>query len=313
MKIGYFGTPEHSARLLDALLKEGHEIVFEATNLDKPVGRNKTLSPSPVKALAMEHNVPVLQFASIRNEDAIRQINSFSAEIYIVFAYGYIIPREIFSYPPLGTINLHGSLLPEYRGASPVQSAILDGKSVTGATIQYITEELDAGDIVSQVQVLISREDSFGSLLEKITQVGLGDVLRILRESNGKRFVASLQDHTKATHCKKIKPEDRKLDFSQPAEVLFNKIRAFNPGYICYTMFREKRLNLYSTKVYAGELEITPKGSGVLHLLDKKTIGVECGDSKILILESLQPENKKVMSSLDFINGSKPQTGEIFL
>jgi methionyl-tRNA formyltransferase len=313
MKVGYFGTPEHSAKLLDALIKDGHEVLFVATNLDKPIGRDKNPASSPVKKLAVEKNIPVLQFPNIRNDAAIDKINSFEAEIYIVFAYGYIIPSRIFNFPKLGTINLHGSLLPEYRGASPVQSAILDGKEETGATIQYITEELDAGDIISQVKVSISREDTFGTLLEKITDLGIQDVLRLIKISDGKKFDAKSQDHKEATHCKKIKAEDRKLDFSLPAEFLFNKIRAFNPGYICYTSFREKRLNIYSAKISTDTPILQLNKPGTLHLITKKTIGVECGDSKILILESVQPENKKVMSSVDFINGAKPQTGEVFL
>ncbi|MBK8396005.1 MAG: methionyl-tRNA formyltransferase [Leptospiraceae bacterium] len=313
MKIGYFGTPEHSAKLLSALIKEGYEVSFVATNMDKPIGRDKNPTPSPVKKTALDNSIPVLQFSSIRNESAIEEINSFSVDIYIVFAYGYIIPKEIFNFPRLGTINLHGSLLPEYRGASPVQSAILDGKKETGATLQYITEELDAGDIISQVTVLISQEDTFGTLLEKITELGIQDILRILKTKTDSKFFARPQDHANATHCKKIKPDDRKLDFSEPAEFLFNKIRAFNPGYICYTSFRGKRLNIYSVKLQQDKLESVLNKPGTLHLLNKKTIAVECGDSKILILESLQPENKKVMSSVDFINGNKPQTGEIFL
>jgi methionyl-tRNA formyltransferase len=313
MKIGYFGTPEHSAKLLDALIKEGHEVLFVATNLDKPVGRDKHPTPSPVKKLAVEKKIPVLQFPNIRNDAAIEKMNSFGADIYVVFAYGYIIPVRIFNFPKLGTINLHGSLLPEYRGASPVQSAILDGKEKTGATIQYITEELDAGDIISQVKVDITREDTFGSLLAKITELGIIDVIRLLKSSNGTRFEAKPQDHKNATHCKKIKPEDRKLDFTESREHLFNKIRAFNPGYICYTNFRGKRLNVYSAKISDDTSLSTLGKPGTLHLIGKKTLGVECAHSEILILESVQPENKKVMSSLDFINGAKPQTGEMFL
>jgi len=163
------------------------------------------------------------------------------------------------------------------------------------------------------VKVSISRQDTFGTLLEKITELGIEDVLRLIKISDGKKFDAKSQDHKEATHCKKIKAEDRKLDFSLPAEFLFNKIRAFNPGYICYTSFRDKRLNIYSTKISMDASISLFNKAGALHLITKKTIGVECGDSKILILESVQPENKNVMSSVDFINGTKPQSGEVFL
>ncbi|HMW04630.1 MAG TPA: methionyl-tRNA formyltransferase [Leptospiraceae bacterium] len=313
MKIGYFGTPEHSAKLLEALILEGHQILFVATNQDKPVGRDKALTPSPVKKKALENNIPVLQFPNIRNDAAIEKINSFDADIYVVFAYGYIIPSRIFNHPKLGTINLHGSLLPEYRGASPVQSAILEGKTVTGVTIQYILEELDAGNIISQKEIQILKEDTFGTLLEKITNVGITEVIQLLKNPTMERFPSKPQNHSDATHCRKIKPEDRKLDFREDSITLFNKIRAFNPGYICYTTFREKRLNIYSTHILEDHSIEPLKKPGSVHLIGKKTIGVECGDSKILILESVQPENKKVMSSLDFINGNKPQTGEVFL
>ena len=141
MKIGYFGTPEHSAKLLKSLYDRGHEILFVVTNMDKPQGRDRKLSFSPVKMMANQYNISVLQFPNLKDDLAFKEITSFQAEIYIVYAYGSIIPSRIFLHPPAKTINLHGSILPEFRGASPIQAAILNGKKETGITLQYITEQ----------------------------------------------------------------------------------------------------------------------------------------------------------------------------
>ena len=307
MKIGYFGSPQHSAQLLQALLDEGFTVSFVVTNPDKPKGRSKSLSPTPVKEIALRHSIPILQYPSIKTPEAISEILLHNSDINIVFAYGSIIPTEVFSKPSLGTINLHGSLLPQFRGASPVQAAILAGLSETGFTIQYITKELDAGDVISMVKVPITMEDTFTSLLEKITIAGTTEIIRLLKTYPSSRFPATPQDHSKATKCGKIKPEDRPLAFTRPAVELHNKIRAFNPDPLCFFQFRGKRILVYSTKVME-ETSIEPTGSIVL--LDKKTIAICCGDGKLLALLAVQPESKKLMAATDFINGFKPQTGE---
>ncbi len=309
MKIGFFGTPKHSAVLLSKLLEKGFAVDFVVTNPDKPAGRGNKLTMSPVKELAISRGIEVFQFPSIKTDEAIQAIQSRNADIQIVFAYGSIIPRAIFHHPPGGTINLHGSLLPEFRGASPIQSAILAGKEITGMSLQYIVEELDAGEIISQKEVPIKDQDDFESLLTQITEVGATELLRLLAEFSGKRFASVPQDSSKASFCKKIKPEERRLDFTQSARNLFNKIRAFHPGNTCYTEFREKRINCQKASVLSEKVEL-PIGS--VYLIDKKKWGIVCGDGQILILELLQPENKKVMSALDFRNGMRLENGELF-
>jgi methionyl-tRNA formyltransferase len=311
MKIGFFGTPSHAAKLLEALYDSDHEISFIVTNIDKPFGRDKKISPSPVKVFSLEKNLPLLQFESIKTESAINSILQFEADLYIVFAYGHIIPEKIFNSPRFGTINLHGSLLPEYRGASPVQAALLDGKKITGISIQYVTKELDAGDLIQSHEIEILEADNSETLLARITEIGIDSVLDLLNTNPTEKFNATPQDISKISFCKKIKAEDRKLNFTESAESLWNKTRAYYPQYIPYANFRDKRINFHKLRVeqvYKSEsLDI-----GALHYFDKKTIGIQCGDSHFLILESIQPENKKVMSVNDFINGSKPVEGEKF-
>lgn len=310
MKIGYFGTPEHSAKLLKSLYDRGHEILFVVTNMDKPQGRDRKLSFSPVKMMANQFNIPVLQFPNLKDDLAFKEITSFKAEIYMVYAYGSIIPSRIFLHPPAKTINLHGSILPEFRGASPIQAAILNGKKETGITLQYITEQLDAGDIISICKILIKEDDTFGTLLEKLTDLGIEEILKILDTYSGVEFPSLPQDHSKASFCKKIKPEERKLDFSEPDTDLHNKIRAFNPGNICFTSFREKRLNVYKTQLSNFTSE-DPVAS--IQVLDKKTFGVVCGNKKVLVMDEIQFENKKIIKGSDFINGSRPNNGDLFI
>ena len=310
MKIGYFGTPEHSAKLLKSLYDRGHEILFVVTNMDKPQGRDRKLSFSPVKMMANQFNTPVLQFPNLKDDLAFKEITSFQAEIYIVYAYGSIIPNRIFLHPPAKTINLHGSILPEFRGASPIQAAILNGKKETGITLQYITEQLDAGDIISICKILIKEDDTFGTLLEKLTDLGIEEILRVLDTYSGVEFPSLPQDHSKASFCKKIKPDERKLDFSEPDTDLHNKVRAFNPGNICFTIFREKRLNVYKTQLSNITSE-DPIAS--IQVLDKKTFGVVCGNKKVLVMDEIQFENKKIIKGSDFINGSRPNNGDLFI
>ncbi len=310
MKIGFFGTPEYSAYLLSELLRHSYEISFVVTNPDKPTGRKQELTPSPVKLLALQSNLPVIQPRSLKNLEIISEILKYPVDINIIYAYGGIIPHEIFSFPKGGSINLHGSLLPEFRGASPVQAAILANYTKTGFTLQYITEELDAGEIISSGEVEITQDDTFGTLIQKITQLGTIEIIRLLKTYKGERFPSKPQDHTKATYCKKIKPEDRKLDFSKTHIELHNQIRAFNPTHICYCEFRGKRLNIYKTKL-SSEESLLPFGS--LVKLNKKTLGFVCGNKKILILDEVQLENKKVMSGHDFLNGIRLQEGEKLL
>ncbi|MCB1159027.1 MAG: methionyl-tRNA formyltransferase, partial [Leptospiraceae bacterium] len=228
--------------------------------------------------------------------------------LFVVFAFGGILPEDIFEYPSGGSINLHGSLLPEYRGASPVQAALLDGKTETGYSIQYLARDVDSGDVITSEVIPILDNDNSETLLKRITEKGSEAILKLLKNPVNGRYPAKPQDHEKASHCKKIKPEDRKLDFSGSALSLHNRIRAFAPEKTCYFLFRNKRINIYESML----LSEKPEGlkTGELFCPDKKTLAITCGDGNLLSLIKIQPENKNPMQTLDFINGFKPQTGE---
>ena len=307
-KIGYFGTPAHSADLLEKLIKAGHEISFVVTNPDKPAGRKKILTPSPVKETALRYNIPLHQFDRLKSEEAVAAINSYGADIYIIYAYGKMIPEDIFSHPPMGTINLHGSMLPLLRGASPVQSALLQNFSRTGVSLQYIVRELDAGNIVAARDFTVEESDTTGTLFVKITETGFQLLEELLQKENNGLFDSVAQNHDLATHCRKLGNDERKIDFASGAREIFNKIRAFNPPPYAYAVFRDKRINLVRA-----EMTMNPVSgeAGTIIIVDKKQFAVNCGDTQLLIKE-LQPEGKKIMQCSEFMNGFRIEEGEKF-
>ena len=307
MKIGFFGTPAHSAYLLKELLAAKLEIAFVVTNVDKPAGRKKTLQAPPVKKVALENDIPVLQFPNIKSPEAIASILAIPADIHIIFAYGAIIPSKIFSSPALGAINLHGSRLPEYRGASPVQSAILAGEKHTGYTLQYIAKKMDAGDIVAQEKIAIDTEDDFASLLEKITRAGCQKLIDLLLSNPKVKFASTAQEHSKATFCHKITAEDRKLNLSKNNIEMHNQIRALNPYQAPYFYYKGKRITISKSLPLADNFN---GQSASFYKPDKKTLAIVCSDNTLLSLLEVQPENKKKMPIQDFINGFQPETGD---
>ncbi|MEM7184422.1 MAG: methionyl-tRNA formyltransferase [Spirochaetota bacterium] len=307
MKIGFFGTPAHSAYLLQELLAANFEISFVVTNVDKPVGRKKTLQAPPVKQIALQANIPVLQFPSIKSAEAIAAILAIPCDIHVIFAYGAIIPSKIFSNPPLGAINLHGSLLPEYRGASPVQSAILAGREITGYTLQYIAKKMDAGDIIAQEEITINPTDDFASLLEKITRAGSQKLIELLQSKPQEKFASTVQEHDKATFCHKITSAERKLDLGKTNWQVHNQIRALNPYQVPFFYYKGKRINVHKSIPLE---ERFAQGSGSFYKVTKKTLAIVCSDNTLLSLLEVQPENKKKMPIQDFINGFKPETGD---
>ncbi len=311
MKIGFFGTPNHSKKLLESIFNAGFEISFVVTNMDKPFGRDKKITMSPVKIFGLEKKIKVLQYINLKDENTISEITNLEADIYIIFAFGHIIPKKIFSHPRLGSINLHGSLLPEYRGASPVQQALLEGKEKTGISLQYITEELDAGDIILSKEIKIEKEDNSETLLEKLTSLGIEAILEILNSNPKEKLNAIMQDHSKASFCKKIKSDDRKLNLDLDSISLFNQYRALYPNYIPYLNFRNSRINIHEFSLDESNVTINSE-TGKIHFFNKKSIGIVCKDKRVLVLERVQPENKKVMQVSDFLNGMRIMEGEQF-
>lgn len=310
MRIGYFGTPEHSKQLLEKLIRSGIEVAFVVTNPDKPFGRKRELKASPVKEFAGSEGIPVYQPVRWKEStELMSEICSKQVDVNIVYAYGSLIPERIFRNPVRGSINLHGSLLPKYRGASPVQSAILDGLNQTGFSIQYLEKELDSGDILYTESLPIDLEDTTETILQKMTDRGATAILNLLRES---KWTGIPQDHTQSTHCKKLNSDDRRLDFSRTARQVHDRVRALIPNMPAFFEFRGKRILLHRSTLEESSEIFSDRQVGEVIVDGKKSLFVICGDKKMIGIKELQPEGKKIMSAADFLNGIQFQKGETF-
>lgn len=312
MKIIFFGAPEFAEIILGSLIKNrDFNVVCVVTNPDKPAGRKRNLTYSPVKRLSAEKNIKILQPAKLKDSDFIKQIKELNAEIFVVASYGKIIPKEILEIPKFGCINIHGSLLPKYRGASPIQSALLNGDKKSGITIMLMDEGMDTGPILDQETISIKESDNFPSLSEKMAKLGAKMLDKILPEwTSGNREPAK-QDDSKATYTRLLKSEDYEINWGKSAEKIHNQARAMYPNAygIADIKNREIRIKILETRICErknikeiGKLENWKRGS--LFIFNKKLF-VFCGSDDLLEIVMLQPSGKNVMASKDFINGHK--------
>lgn len=313
VSIGYFGSPHFSAKLLERIIEAGIKVDFVVTNNDKPVGRKKELTPTPVKATALQHGIPVLQSERLRLDTLVQnQIISYPSELYVVFAYGSIIPELVFSHPKFESINLHGSLLPKYRGASPVQSFLLSGESITGYTVQYLAKEVDSGDIIHSESWETSIADTTESLLSEMTEKGGDSIISIIKALPDSTLKRIPQNHSLSTHCKKITAADRPIEWSKSAFAIHNQIRALYPDPFAFTTFRGKRVILLKSFFETNEVKSNAK-VGSFFLGEKKRLFCVCGDGNLLGIEQVQPEGKNPMTGFDFFNGARALPDETFL
>jgi len=308
MKIGFFGTPDIGAYCLESLSQK-HAVLFAVTQEDKPHGRSLRISKSAVSSAAEKLGIQVLTPPTLKDESFPETLNAFGADIFVVVAYGKIIPEVLFSIPRFGSINLHPSLLPRYRGAAPVESAILAGETISGITVQRITMRLDAGDILAQETMQIGEdataEDMYGIVLPHGARMLL-DVIDKLETGN---CVPRVQDESLATYCGKISKESARINWKSPSAAIHNQIRAYNPKPVSWTVFRGASLRIHKSALFHdGGVTLSP---GEIMIYQKRRILAGTEDQPIEII-SLQPENKKNMDSSAFINGYRPVTGDTF-
>ncbi|MFH1990361.1 MAG: methionyl-tRNA formyltransferase [Patescibacteria group bacterium] len=268
MKVIFMGTPEFSVVVLEALINSDNEIIAVITNPDAPVGRKQILTSSPVKITAGKNKIPVIQLNEMRN---------FDVDLAIVAAYGKIIPKNILGIPHYGTINVHPSLLSKYRGASPIQNAILNGDKKTGVTIMKLDEEMDHGPILANSELPIADSDTYESLSQKLAKIGAELLIKAIPEYVSGKIKPIEQKHTEATYTKIIKKEDGKIDWSKNAAEIERMTRAFYPWPTAWTTWNGKNLKILEAEVHNGKLEI----------------------------KKLQLEGGKILSIKEFINGHK--------
>ena len=310
MRILFMGTPEYALFALKALVAAGEQIVGVVTQPDKPKGRGYELCPPPVKVYAMEQGLPVYQPATLKNGAFDEELKALAPDLIVVVAYGKILPQTVLDFPKFGCINVHGSILPEYRGAAPMQRAIIDGKTETGVTTMQMAAGLDTGDMLVKVKVPIGENDNFEDIHDRLGVAGAEALTETLARLRAGTLTAIPQDDTLATYAAKIEKADCLLDFSKDARTLHNLIRGLSPFPLAFTCTPDgKMLKVPESRV--GEKK-APDGaaSGTVLALDN-TITVACGNGTTLEILRVLPEGKGRMSAADYIRGRRLSVGDM--
>lgn len=300
----FMGTPDFSVPALKSLINcKDINVLAVVTNHDKPVGRKQILSPSPVKVCGVENNIKVLQYDKIRLE-GYEDIKALSPDIIVTCAFGQILSQEILDIPRFGVINIHASLLPKYRGASPIHFAIQNGEKQTGITIMKTEYEVDSGDIICQESIDILDKETTGELFERLSVLGANMIVEAVKNVVSGNVNYIKQDHEKATFTKMIKKDMAKIDWNKDANFIYNQIRAFNPSPIAFTFLGGEMLKIYSAKI--GD----KKGACGEVVSLKDNLEIACKNGSIIV-EEVQKAGGKRMNIKDFLRGSKILEGTI--
>lgn len=298
LKIIFAGTPDFAAKHLEVLLNSPYQVVGVFTQPDRPAGRGKKLMPSPVKVLAEAHGLPVFQPESLRNAEQQQLVADLNADVMVVVAYGLILPANVLEMPKLGCLNVHGSLLPAWRGAAPIQRALWAGDTQTGVTIMQMDVGLDTGDMLLKVSCPILPQDTSASLYDKLAELGPQALLESLHQLSQNTLVPEKQDDSLATYAHKLSKEEARIDWNLPAITLERCIRAFNPWPFSYFVISDQNIKVWRASAIASDEKFIP---GTIISAAKSGIQVATGEG-ILNLEIIQPAGKKPMSTQDLLN-----------
>ncbi len=315
MRVVYMGTPEIAAVILKRLLASEHEVLAVVTQPDKPKGRGKEMAYSDVKKVALEHRLPVYQPEKARDEAFLEQMRALAPDIIVVAAFGQILPKTLLDLPRFGCINVHASLLPKYRGASPIQWSIINGDKVTGVTIMYMAEGLDTGDMITKELVEIAPEETGGTLHDKLAAAGGNALLTAMAQIENGTAIRTPQQESESSYVGMLKKEMGKLDFARPAAELERLVRGLNPWPSTYTSFDGKLLKVWRAEVVEEIPQQTAKlvreqvlWPGCIAAVGKDYMDVLTGEGMLRILE-LQLEGKRRMTTEEFLRGYTVEEG----
>lgn len=308
MRVVYMGTPDFAVKPLEALISNNYEVVGVFTQPDKPVGRKAVLTPPPVKVVAENNNIPVFQPDSLKNGEGVRILETLKPDVVIVVAYGKILPKDFLAFAKYGCINIHGSILPEYRGAAPIQWSVLDGKEFAGVTSMQMNEGLDTGDILLVEKTKIQENETSGDLYERLTVLGADVLLKTLEAIKNNSLNPQKQDDSKSSYAKMLDKSLSKIDWNLSAQEVHNKIRGLDPWPVALTIFDGKNLKLFRSRLLNEEYN---KSAGTV-IKSKDGLVVVCGDKKAVLITEVQLEGKKRMSASDFSRGANLSDGMIF-
>lgn len=298
LRIVFAGTPDFAAQHLAALLSSEHDVIAVYTQPDKPAGRGKKLTASPVKQIAMEHGIDVYQPESFKNEQAQQELARLNADVMIVVAYGQLLPKVVLDTPRLGCINIHFSILPRWRGAAPIQRAIWAGDQEAGVTIMQMDVGLDTGDILKIAKIPVEPNDTSSTMFAKLAQLGPQALLECLTEINQGKVIATPQDDAQANYAKKLSKEEARIQWAESAEHIERCVRAFNPWPVSHFEVQEQTVKVWQSHVRYDETTAQP---GTIVQADKNGIVVATGQGQ-LVLEHIQIPGKKAMPVADVLN-----------
>ncbi|GFD72409.1 methionyl-tRNA formyltransferase [Alteromonas sp. KUL150] len=299
LKVIFAGTPDFAAKHLSALLDSEHEVVAVYTQPDRPAGRGKKLTASPVKVLAEESNIPVYQPHSLKVEDAQQELAALNADLMVVVAYGLLLPTAVLNAPRLGCINVHGSILPKWRGAAPIQRAIWAGDAETGVTIMQMDEGLDTGDMLYIATLPIAANDTSATMYDKLAELGPKALVDVVNDFES--YSPTKQDDTQATYAKKLSKEEALIDWSDDAEQIERNIRAFNPWPVAWMQVEDQNVKVWAANVVTLPNKTSP---GTIVSANKEGITVATGRDALCIT-LLQIPGKKALPASDVINARK--------
>ena len=307
MKAVFMGTPEFAVPTLQALI-DHHEVLAVVTQPDKQRGRGKKMQFPPVKEKAVEYDIPVYQPQRARDEEFIEELKNLNPDVIVVVAYGQILPESILNIPKYGCINVHGSLLPKYRGAAPIQWAVLDGEEKTGITTMYMEKGLDTGDMIDKAEVVLDKKETAGSPHDKLMVLGADLLLETLKKLEDGTAVREKQNDEESCYAKMLSKDMGQIDFTKSAREIECLIRGMNPWPSAYTFLNGKTLKVWKCKVSTEKTDAVP---GTIFLADKEGIHTACGEG-VLILTEVQLEGKKRMETEAFLRGYHIENGIVF-
>lgn len=306
------GTPDFAVDTLDAIVKDGHEVLMVVTQPDKAKGRGKKLQFTPVKEKALEYDLPVAQPEKVREESFMEELESLAPDVIVVVAFGQILPERILNIPKYGCINVHASLLPAYRGAAPIQWAVIDGLEESGVTTMYMEKGLDTGDIIMQSRLKLAEDETGGSLFDRLAKEGAALLLQTLKELESGTATRTKQDDSKSSYAKMLSKDMGNLDFTKDAASLERLIRGLNPWPSAFTKLGDKTLKVYEAQVLSEEdanaMNEDIQTPGSIIAVDKKSFTVRCGNGALRIM-NLQLEGKKRMDTAAFLLGYRVEVG----
>lgn len=301
MRVVFMGTPDFSVPVLKRLIEDGYNIVGVVTQPDRPKGRKKQLTPPPVKVEAQKHGLTIVQPEKLKNPDDLQQVLDLKPDLVVTAAFGQILPKQLLDVPKYGCINVHASLLPEYRGGAPIHQAIIDGKKETGITIMYMVEKLDAGDILTQAKVEILEEDHVGTLHNKLSVIGAELLSRTIPDLVSGRLTPMKQDESKVSFSPNISREKEKINWENGGEAIYNQIRGLHPWPVAYTLLENEPLKIWWATKIPKNKEAEP---GTIVAIEEDGVIVSTGDDVYIKVIDLQPSGKKRMTAEQFLRGA---------